>query len=108
MEIIDKELFEAVNDKTLEELNLDLDDLKYVNIDGFYFKCKAWAYNQGFILDSRTTNIGVCFMQSTPRFFDEGEDIVEEAQKVFHANTEQGAVIKACEWILQQIKKGDL
>ena len=108
MEIIHKELFEAVYGKTLKELNLDLDDLKYVNIEVFYFKCKEWAYNQGFILDSRTTNIGVCFIQNTPRFFDEGEDIVEEIQKVFHANTEPEAVIKACEYILQQTKKGGL
>ncbi len=106
MEIIDKELFEVVYGKTLEELSLDLDDLKNVDINALCFKCKRWAYNQEFILDSRTTNIGVCFIQNTPRFFDVGEDIVEEIQKVFHANTEPEAVIKACEYILQQTKKG--
>lgn len=47
---ISKELYEAVNGKSLEELNLNLDDLKNVNIDGFYFRCKEWAYNQGYMM----------------------------------------------------------
>ena len=100
------ELCEAVYGKTLEELNLDLDDLKNVDINALCFKCKRWAYNQEFILDSRTTNIGVCFMQNTPRSYDEGEDVVEGVLKVFHADTEPEAIIKACEYILQQTKKG--
>ena len=103
---INIELYEAVYGKTLEEINLDLDDLKNVDINALCFTCKRWAYNQEFILDSRTTNIGVCFMQNTPRSYDEGEDVVGEVHKVFHANTEPEAVIKACEYILQQTKRG--
>ena len=105
---LSKDLYEAVYGKTLKELNLDLDDLKNVDINAFCFKCKVWAYNQGFILDSRSTNIGICFVQSCPRFFDEGEDVVDEVQKRFHANVEPEAVIKACIWLLSQIKNGNL
>ena len=96
MEIVSKELYEAVYDKTLEELNLDLDDLKYIDINAFYFKCKEWAYTQGYNLKSE---IAGCLMCQRTSFM--GSD-----EEWFNGSSEIEAVIKACEYILQQTKKG--
>ena len=102
MEIVSKELYEAVYGKTLEELNLDLDDLKYVNINGFYFKCKEWALN--IILDIDIQSRGCVISSWTTH--NSGKARILVIDKSFTADTEIEAVIKACEYILQHSKKG--
>ena len=97
MEIISKELYEAVYGKTLEELNLDLDDLKYVNIGDFYFKCKEWAFKNNRELYSISS--GHCYISNLNR--NNASNTTDH-----YAETEIEAVIKACEYILQQNKKG--
>ena len=97
MEILSKELFEAVYGKTLEELNLDLDDLEYVNIEGFYFKCKEWAFKNNRELYSSSR--GHCYINNLNR--NNPSNIIDH-----YAETEIEAIIKACEYILHQSKKG--
>ena len=102
MEIVSKELFEAVYGKTLEELNLDLDDLKYVNIEGFYFKCKEWAYSQGYMMKIENhypNSIRIQIRKPIPN------SMYKEPWKRTFKN-EVEAMIEVCEWILNHKKKG--
>ena len=66
------------------------------NIYEFAFKCKEWAYNQGYTLKSEIDGCLVCKKTS---FMSSEEDWVSDVSEI-------EAVIKACEYILQQSKKG--
>lgn len=64
------------------------------NIYGFAFKCKEWAYTQGYILKSEINGCLVCkrntFMGSDTEWF--------------NGISEIEAVVKACNWILKELK----
>lgn len=55
--------------------------------------CKKWAYKQGYLLDSRTTMTGSCFLLTSP--CSPNEDIY----KTFVDKTEVKAIYKAIEWL---------
>lgn len=68
-----------------------------VNIYEFAFKCKEWALKKDFIISSysrhRLDGYDCCI-------YDDNGDIDED----FISNTEIEAIIKACNWILEQQK----
>ena len=65
-----------------------------INIYEFAFKCKEWAYTQGYILKSEINGCLVCkrntFMGSVTEWF--------------NGISEVESVIKACNWILENNK----
>lgn len=70
-----------------------------INIYELAYLCKKWAYTKNYLIDS-------CFNKP------EGEVLVYWMSKLnkrteFSGNTEPEAVFKACEWIFEQIKKGN-
>ena len=73
------------------------------NIYEFAFKCKKWATKYNFQLVSWTVAFeavkkkGYCQTHNT-------QDKNRENDKPFRENTEVEAIIKACEWVLEQIK----
>ena len=72
------------------------------NIYEFAFKCKEWAFKQGYELFSRILSndhqhIGNCVVYRV-------EADPEESLKIMNEKTEQEAILKACEWILEQNK----
>ena len=72
-------------------------DIQYnINVYELAFKCKEWAYNQGYILKSE---IDGCLVSKKTSFMGSEEDWVSGVSEI-------EAVIKACEYILQQRKKG--
>lgn len=70
-----------------------------INIHELSHKCKEWAHQKGFLLDSRTTHCGSCFLLSSPFVYD------QEIRKPFLAKTEKQAVFNACQWILENKEK---
>ena len=73
-----------------------------VNIYEFAFKCKEWAFKQGYELFSRILSndhqhIGNCVVYRV-------EADPEESLKIMNEKTEIEAIIKACNWILEQNK----
>lgn len=56
---------------------------------------KQWAYRKGFLLDSRVTLRGSCFLLSSPVMFE------NEISKNFVCDSEPDAVFTACEWIMR-------
>ncbi len=101
---ISKELFEAVYGKSLKELSLDLSDLKYVDTNAFFFKCKEWAFSEGYQLEiSRYWNIPTYYCKIVIR----GGDFCEEcgeSRAIYELEDlrEIDIVVKACEWILNE------
>ena len=71
-----------------------------VNIYEFAFKCKEWAFKQGYELFSRILSndhqhIGNCVVYRV-------EADPEESLKIMNEKTEIEAIIKACNWILEK------
>ena len=63
-------------------------------------KCKEWAEKKGYIIFSKNKE---CLVYS----IDEVYDVIEclnQYEDYFEANTEIEAIIKACNWILEQNK----
>ena len=61
-----------------------------INIYEFAFKCKEWAYKQCYEIISYTEG---CKIYQTQ---------IGEIIKEFYADSEQHAIVKACEWILKE------
>ena len=70
------------------------------NIYGFAFKCKEWALKKEFIISSSPTQKKE--FTSLAQNFDMYQLYYGKNQ--FYALTEVGAIIKACNWILEQNK----
>ena len=71
-----------------------------INIYEFAFKCKEWAENKGYIIFSKNKE---CLIYS----IDEVYDVIEclnQYEDYFEANTEIESIVKACNWILENIK----
>lgn len=70
------------------------------NIYEFAFKCKEWAENKDYIIFSKNKE---CLIYS----IDEVYDVIEclnQYEDYFEADTECEAILKACEWILDNEK----
>lgn len=101
MEIeISKELFEAINGKTLEDLNFDLEDLKNVELNAFYFKCKDWVYNKGYMM--KIENHYLNSIQIQIRKPTANSMYKEPWEKTFENEIE--GMIQVCQWILDNQK----
>ena len=74
---------------------------KSINIYEFAYKwCKEWAENKGYIIFSKNKE---CLIYS----IDEVYDVIEclnQYEDYFEANTEIESIVKACNWILENIK----
>ena len=93
---ISKELFESINGKTLHELNLVLDDLKNIDIDSFYFKCKEWAYNRGYMMKIENHYLNSIRIQIRKPV--SNSMYIEPWKKTF--KNEIDGIITVCQWIL--------
>ena len=91
---ISKELFEAVYGKSLKELSLDSSDLKNIDFNAFFFKCKVWAVANNRELYSSSS--GHCYISNLNR--NNPSNTIDH-----YAETEVEATIKAYEYILKEI-----
>ena len=91
---IGKELYEAVYNKSLKDLGLDLSDLKNIDFNAFFFECKVWAARNNRELYSSSR--GHCYISNLNR--NNPSNTIDH-----YAETEVEATIKACEYILKEI-----
>lgn len=71
----------------------------YMSIYEFAHKCKEWAFDKGFVLKSYKKQGA---LSGTYHYaIDINENVAE-----WLSNTEQEAIFKACEWIMEQTKCG--
>lgn len=91
---VSKELYEAVYNKSLKDLGLDSSDLKNIDFNAFFFKCKAWAVANNRELYSSSR--GHCYISNLNR--NNPSNTIDH-----YAETEVEATIKACEYILKEI-----
>ena len=69
----------------------------FINIYELAYKCKEWALRKNYILASESNTYGgICNMSISSM----DVDVFYNIQSTTRANTEVEAVIKACEWIL--------
>ena len=68
-----------------------------MNIYEFAFKCKEWASKKGYELYSYGKE---CFLYDTNELYDCSEQLSQWSEW-FGSDTEVEAIIKACEWILE-------
>ena len=79
--------------------NIGYEDIN-INIYEFAFKCKEWAFKQGYELFSRILSndhqhIGNCVVYRV-------EADPERSLTIMNEKTEQEAIFLACKWILEQ------
>lgn len=75
-----------------------------VNIYEFTYKCKEWALSKGYILSSNNYINGGC-CQIIQRNGEECPECGESSTfNYIHSFTEIEAVIKACEWLMEEIR----
>lgn len=90
---ISKELFKAVYNCDITTDKDMLGVYKRINIYEFAFKCKEWALTKGyFIYSTNELSFIKTFSLETIETFSNGKD------------TEIECILKACEWILKDIK----
>ena len=115
---ISKELFEAVMDeKVTTEISIspyyneingcEENDLILINynfvwipLNTFFFKCKEWALEQGYILESSFKDTSICVVY---RIINDGWSKTKETS--FSRSSEQQAVFNACQWLLDNKDK---
>lgn len=68
------------------------------------YKCKEWALSLGYYLTSNIYLGGGCCQILTDNAEECPECGTEISNHIVHEDTEVYAVIKACEWILKEIK----
>ena len=71
---------------------------KSMNIYELAYKCKEWAYSNGFIVSSGINSERKWWADSI------GVEEFPEVYEIFSAETEPEAIFKACEWILKDNK----
>lgn len=79
------------------------------SINDFFFDCKEWAMNKGFQIISGLSDEPAYRKQDEKAYarvlWYEGDDIHKEYKNIyFMANTEVEAVIKASEYVLDELK----
>ena len=65
-----------------------------INVDTFFFKCKEWAYNKGYIIKTDIAGEWELYNFKNGGIFD--------AQ---NSSSEQQACFDACQWILDEDKQ---
>ena len=99
-ELITKSLFDAVYNC---DISKDVDMLRYynrINIYEFAFKCKVWALTKGYMMkieNHYSDSIVIQIRKTTSK-----SSYIEPWKKTFRSEVE--AIIKACNWILENIK----
>ena len=76
-----------------------------INIYEFAFKCKEWALNKGYTIESHTNRS--CLSGNNYEYFSIAKIFKGTSSmriNTIEENTEVEAIIKACEWILEQSK----
>ena len=74
------------------------EEIRFMSIYEFAFKCKEWAENKGYIIFSKNKE---CLVYS----IDEVYDVIEclnQYEDYFEGNTEIEVILKACNWILEK------
>ena len=85
--------YTILNHETEEDGELVYIDLgQNINIYEFSFKCKEWVNKQGYWANSGYDNKYYCMLRDMPD------------NQWFYADTEVETIVKACEWILKEIK----
>ena len=117
---ISKELIKAVLEKETKTLSKDFNftiNENYIEFsdDGemqfeyciykFAFKCKEWALNKGYIIDSLIRGYcsgkAICFV-----YVDDWQsEFSENCLKSFTSSTEIESIVKSCKWILNEVNK---
>lgn len=102
---ISKELFEAVYNCDISTDKDMLESYKRLNIYEFAFKCKVWAFNQGYEIHSNFNEVVAIFkevrkIENVGHFKRLPLLSWEEIEYDKDTNNEVEAIIKACEWIL--------
>ena len=103
---ISKELFEAVmkckiNNYGFGTSNIgirvvtEMFDEILITYNDFFFKCKEWALEQGYILESSFKDTSICVVY---RIINDGWSKTKETS--FSRSSEQQAVFDACMYIL--------
>ena len=110
--MISKTLLTIVLGKTIIKLKLKNNKIVYVggntqkrkkiNIYELAHKCKEWARDNDFFLRSFYDYEGAFCYISAPEWVDK----INIPKTGFSSETEPEAIIEACEYILQQNKKG--
>ena len=72
-----------------------------INLYEFAFKCKEWALN--YMVDKEIQSTG-CIISSWTHTGGSGHARILVIDEKFTANTEPEAIIRACEWIQENIK----
>lgn len=99
---INKELFEAVYNCDITTDKDMLGVYKRINVYEFAFKCKEWVFDHFYlsiIIFKVNDNVYKCEIANISDYL--GEWITKHS---FRADSEIKAIIKACEWILKDIK----
>ena len=109
LEVVKHSLFNKSNNSFNITYMQSEDSLKSswmpINIYEFAFKCKEWALSKGYILSSNNYDNGGCcqiLQENVGECSECGESI---AFKIIHSFTEIEAIIKACEWLQENIKE---
>ena len=102
-EVLGIEATKIHHDKANREIDY-FDDVKMLgslNIYELAHKCKEWAVEQGYHINSKCYEIGglACITDN------QGGMEILGCMETFHANTEPEAIFKACEWILENKDK---
>ena len=87
-------------------LNQDGTVRSYQNIYELAHKCKEWALNKGYVIESLTNRS--CIMGDNYEYFAEAKIHKETnsmCQNTIDADTEIEAIFKACEWVRKEISK---
>lgn len=88
-----KGVYFAPNGRFFEIWDISRDDR--IDTNDFFFRCKEWAYKQGYVLRSEICDIGGCLILTIE---DQGYLM---NQYEIEADSEQQAVFDACQWILE-------
>ena len=103
-EVLGKEVTNIQKGCTENELKItayfgDARQSFHINIYELAYKCKEWAYENDYYIYSIVTFAaeGSCYLTH--------ENNISKRLKTFDSDTEQEAILKACEYILNNIKQ---
>lgn len=74
--------------------NLGEEEERLVSTHAFLFRCKNWAWSKGYVIKSWWCKIGIAEIYSV-----EEQEYLAKGNE-FSAETEEGALLEAFEWIL--------
>ena len=108
-ELITKSLFDAIYNCDISKDNDMLSYYNRINIYEFAFKCKEWAYTNKYRLSSGQHRLNTkqehYINNQIASYFCSVYYITNDDSDIqIDANTEPEAIIKACNWILENSK----